>query len=185
MGRRGPPPKPTALRQLTGNAGKRAMNKEEPLPPAGPIKVPTWLKGKGRTFWRQIEPLLVDMKVMTTADPQALALLCDVLAEYVEARALVRQYGMTYESHTVTAHTRRVLNAEEDPYDEEDPLDPNSVSIMIRPRPEVRIASDAWRRARAMMQEFGLTPSARTRVKGDAPDEEDDFGAMFGGQKRA
>lgn len=186
MGRRGPPPKPTRLKVLQGNPGHRALNKDEPTPPAPPpggIKVPSWLKGKGRTFWRQIQPILDEMGVMTTADPQALALLCDVLAEYVEARDLVRRYGMTYESQTMNAHTKRVLNAEEEPDEDEDVFDPNAMSVMIRPRPEVRIASDAWRRARAMMQEFGLTPSARTRVKGDPKDEEDEFEQMMRGSR--
>ena len=32
------------------------------------------------------------------------------------------------------------------------------------PRPEVAIRSDAWKRHKSMLVEFGLTPSARTRV---------------------
>lgn len=183
MGRRGPPPKPTALKVLQGNPGKRSLNTDEPTPPAGEVKAPTWLKGRGRRFWKSIAPILEEMGVLTTADPNALAMLCDVLAEYVEARELVRKYGMTYESQTMNAHTKRVLNAEEDPEEDEDVFDPNAISVMIRPRPEVRIASDAWRRARAMMQEFGLTPSARTRVKGDPKDEEDEFEALMSGRR--
>jgi hypothetical protein len=31
MGKRGPPPKPTALRVLSGNASKRRINHEEPI----------------------------------------------------------------------------------------------------------------------------------------------------------
>jgi P27 family predicted phage terminase small subunit len=198
MGRRGPPPKPTRLKILQGNPGKRALNKDEPTPPAAPggeVKPPWWLpryerdlgvngrkvRSKARTFWARIAPILDEMGVLTTADPDALAMLCDVLAEYVEAREIVRRYGMSYESYSVKADTRAVLNAEQEPDEDEDPLDPNAVTMMIRPRPEVRIASDAWRRARAMMQEFGLTPSARTRVKGDPKTDEDEFDAFMRG----
>jgi hypothetical protein len=35
-----------------------------------------------------------------------------------------------------------------------------------------------------MMQEFGLTPSARTRVKGDPKAEEDEFESLMGGGRK-
>ena len=161
MGRRGPPPKPTALKVLQGNPGHRALNEDEPAPPPPPpggIKPPWWLpawesqrdargrkvRSRARRFWGQLAPILDQMGVLTTADPDSLAMLCDVLAEYVEAREIVRRYGMTYESQTMNAHTKRVLNAEEDPDDEEDVFDPNAISVMIRPRPEVRTSSVSW-----------------------------------------
>lgn len=126
-------------------------------------------------------PVLDEMGVLTVADTDALALLVDVYAEYLDAKDIVRREGMTYESYSVKADTRSVLIGERDPDEDEDPLDADAVTRMIRPRPEVRIADSAWRRARAMMQEFGLTPSARTRVKGDPKSEEDEFESFLTG----
>ena len=43
MAIRGRKPKPTALKLLEGNPGKRPINEHEPVPPKGTVKCPTWL----------------------------------------------------------------------------------------------------------------------------------------------
>ena len=84
--------------------------------------------------------MLVRMQVLTDADPVALGLLCDALAEYIAARAEVERAGRTYE--TVS----------------------ESGGVMIRAHPAVAIQADAWRRAKLMLTEFGLTPASRAKV---------------------
>lgn len=79
------------------------------------------------------------MQVMTGADPVALGLLCDALADYMAARDVVRKKGTTYETE-------------------------GDAGTMLRQRPEVYIAADAWRRAKLMLTEFGLTPASRAKV---------------------
>jgi P27 family predicted phage terminase small subunit len=81
------------------------------------------------------------MRVLTEADGEALALAADALADYVTARGVIQKKGHTYETKTEAG------------------------AVMVRPRPEVSIASDAWKRARLMLLEFGLTPAARGKVK--------------------
>lgn len=88
-----------------------------------------------------VAPTLEQMGCLTTADTHAFALLCDAYAEYQAARKVIDDKGATYES--VTEHG----------------------SIMIRQRPEVAIAADAWRRVERMMTGFGMTPSSRGRVQ--------------------
>src|SRR5579859_2336929 len=114
----GRPPKPTALKVLSGNPGKRALNQNEPTPPAGSISAPSWLRGRARTAWKWVAPVLEQMGVLSTADTHALALLCDAYAEYIECRAVVRRLGRTYESRIIKASTRRVT--EEAPEDKDD-----------------------------------------------------------------
>lgn len=112
------------------------------------------------------------MGLLTTADPHALALLCEAYAEYIEARAIVRKLGMTYESKIIRAATKRVdVRADEAAESEEDPE--VALSVMIRARPEVAIAADAWRRAHRMMVDFGLTPSSRGKLQ-TGPQEDRD-----------
>lgn len=134
-------PKPTALKVLQGNPGKRPLNKREPKPPAGMPKCPTWLDGMARAAWLELAPLLEQTKVVTESDRKALELLCDAYSEYRRTREIVRKQGATYEALT------------------------EGGSIMIRPRPEVTMAQDAWKRVRAMLQEFGLTPSSRSKIQ--------------------
>lgn len=149
MGRRGPAPDPTVVRLLKGNPGRRPLNKDEPVPPAGIAKPPQWLKGRSHQVWELLAPILARMKVLSSADAHALALLCDAYAEYLDARDVVRKDGATYES--------RHFQMDEAGHTVE--------KVMIRPRPEVAMAQDAWKRVRQMMQEFGLTPSSRSRIE--------------------
>ena len=43
MATRGRKPKPTALKVLEGNPGKRPLNDREPVPPRAALKCPAWL----------------------------------------------------------------------------------------------------------------------------------------------
>ena len=173
----GRPPKPTALKALQGNPGKRPLNGNEPRPPAGTVKPPSWLKGKARTAWRWLAAVLEEMGVLTTADPHALGLLCDAYAEYIEARAIVRKLGAVYESRVVKASSKRVSLEEEAKGEEEADT---SWSVMIRPRPEVAMAADAWRRIHRMLTEFGLTPSSRSKLHPVEAEEKDPFAEFLG-----
>lgn len=166
---------PKAVRKLRGNAGKRPLGGDEPEAPKGPVSAPYWLHGKGRWAWGKIAPVLDGMGLLTTADPHALALLCDAYAEFLAAREVVWRKGMTYESRTA-------VDAEEEDEDKDGETKTVVVwSVIVRARPEVKIASDAWKRVRAMMLEFGLTPSARTRVKGQGEVEDDELEAWMKG----
>lgn len=141
MGSTGRPPKPTRLKVLEGTVRKDRANPNEPKPPAAPRRAtaPPWLGKGARVWWNRIRPLLVQMQVMTGADPVALGLLCDALAEYMTARAVLQRKGTTYETN-------------------------GPAGRLIRRRPEWDIARDAWRRAKTMLTEFGLTPAARSKV---------------------
>src|SRR3989304_2184250 len=85
MGRRGPPPKPTARRLLEGNAGKRPLNRREPTPTPGIPPMPTCLPVRARPFWPRLIEQLTPMRVLTNADVFALGMLADALAEWQDA----------------------------------------------------------------------------------------------------
>ncbi len=141
MGRRGPPPKPTVLKILAGNPGKRSLNFDEPRAPESSGHRPLWMKGQARKTWDTMHALLCEMRVMSAADEVALSMLCETYAEWRAASDVVARKKATYESTT------------------------KSGDRIIRARPEVGIAADAWRRVRAMLLEFGLTPSSRSRIQ--------------------
>ena len=133
-------PKPSSIRDLEGNPGHRAPNKNEPKPPVlTKISPPDWLPEKAQEFCHEVAPLLVGMRVLTDADVPAFLLLCDAYAEWRAARAVIDEHGATYESIS-------------------------KMGFMIRARPEVAIAAEAWRRVKSMLVEFGMTPAARSRI---------------------
>ncbi|MGV3983297.1 phage terminase small subunit P27 family, partial [Citrobacter freundii] len=44
---------------------------------------------------------------------------------------------------------------------------------MIKPHPAAMMKADAWKRLRAMLGEFGMTPASRSKVSTKTPDEVD------------
>ena len=149
----GRPPKPTALKLLQG--AKMRGRKAEPKPIIGTPVMPDHLTGYAADEWARQLPLVTQMRVLTLADIGALEILCLVYSEYREANDELKD-GTTYETLT------------------------QSGGVVIRPRPEVMMRSDAFRRYRAMLVEFGLTPSARAKVSavGDG-EKESDFAAFM------
>lgn len=147
---KGRKPLPTQMKIVRGNPGKRSLNASEPKAKRGQPPRPSFLGRRGNEAWVEISALLDDMKVLTLADGPALALLCATYDDYREARDVVDEHGMTYESTNDLTGT-----------------------TTIRARPEVAIMSDAAKRLRMLLVEFGLTPSARSRlhVGGDAPED--------------
>ena len=55
---RGRPPKPTALKLLHGNPGKRPISDREPKPPKGETTCPKHLDATAKTEWKRIGLLL-------------------------------------------------------------------------------------------------------------------------------
>lgn len=142
--------KPTALKVLQGTARKSRMNPAEPKPPAG-AEPPAWLSDDARVHWAHYAPMLLALGVLTVADRDSLAVMCEALADYLAARDVVRAEGMTY-----TATSDRGGES-------------------LRARPEVQIASDAYRRYVNVARDFGLAPAPRAKVHAAEPDAVDPF----------
>ena len=88
---RGRKPKPTAIRILEGNPGKRPINKNEPKPqPLGP-ECPDFVQGKARAFWNEYAPILMKQGVLTELDEFLFGALCVEYADYLQHGATVRK----------------------------------------------------------------------------------------------
>lgn len=95
MGLRGPVPKPTAAKIAAGNPGRRQLNEEEPIPPAGEISAPDWLGDRARTVWNAVAPTCVTMKTLTTADVLPFARYCECFARWLELNEFMIKKGPT------------------------------------------------------------------------------------------
>ncbi|MGV3843346.1 P27 family phage terminase small subunit, partial [Citrobacter braakii] len=51
--------------------------------------------------------------------------------------------------------------------------DGTQTTLTIKPHPAAMMKADAWKRLRAMLAEFGMTPSSRSKVSKDKPDDDD------------
>jgi len=146
----GRPRKPSALHILEGTAIAVRMNHNEPVPTiSDDLRPPKWLSLESRRIWRWMAPRLLQMRVLTDADRDAFGLGCDAMADYLGYRATIQEHGSTYETTTMQHDT------------------------MIRPRPEVAMMADAWRRAERIFSAFGMNPSARSKVKAMAEEDID------------
>ena len=142
-------PIPTEIKLLRGNPGKRKLNRREPRGHSGLPACPTHLRGIAREAWRRLGERLTVLRVVTDADAAALELLALAYGEYRQAVGVVERRGATYATRTANG-------------------------MIVRRRPEVAIASDAWRRVKSMLVEFGLTPAARTRVIAEPAGDQDE-----------
>jgi len=93
-------PKPTALKLVTGNPGRRPLNSAEPTPPLYSAPPPKHLSNTAKETWERLTLLLNSMGVLTIADAFALERLCDIYAEILRYRALIESNGETFEVHS-------------------------------------------------------------------------------------
>ena len=136
MGKRGPSPKPTRLRVLEGNPGKRALNEREPEPPAGLPCCPKELDRAARAEWRRVGSVLEEMGVVTQVDGAALAAYCALYSRWLEAESQIKKHGMLIRS-------------------------PNG---HLMQSPYLNIANKCLEKMRGFLQELGLTPASRSQV---------------------
>ena len=141
-----PRPKPTALRLIEGNKGKRAINKTEPQPKRVIPSCPDHLSDVGMVTWGKLSVLLDRMGVLTEADSAALERLCDCYSDILICRESLRLDGWTYK--TLDAQGNTLIKG-------------NPAATQLR-------AADA--QFKSYLIEFGLTPSARSKVNA-TPDE--------------
>lgn len=139
-------PKPTALKLVAGNPGRRAMNAKEPMPRRAIPPCPEHLDDAGQAAFSRLAALLDAMGVLTLADALALERLADIYSEILECRELIARDGRTYRTVTQQGDT------------------------LIKGNPAVGQLHAADVRFRAYLIEFGLTPSARAKVEA-APDD--------------
>lgn len=78
----GPKPAPTALKQLAGNPGKRALP-VEPKPETGAPPCPDWMPPEGRQQWERVVPELDRLKLLSKVDGAVLEAFCATYAEFV------------------------------------------------------------------------------------------------------
>lgn len=141
----GRPPKPTALKVITGNPGKRSGNKQEPDPEyLVDMNPPEWLHSAAKDVWKEVAPHLAKAKLLTEVDVQALAMGCVAIAQYRQA---VRIAG----DDLVKA--KIVVDDEGKPVSSGEHLNPWMI-----------VQSMSFKQAMAIFQQFGMSPAARTRI---------------------
>ena len=140
----GPRPKPTAQLKLSGSRIAKYNRPGEPEPDPGVPAKPKWLTPAAGEVWDQIVKVLSNMQVLTVADGAMLSRYCANWTGWMEANEWIERHGTTYP----------LKNAD------------GSIKYFMQ-FPQVGIRNGLARELRAIACEFGLSPSARTRINVD------------------
>lgn len=152
MGRRGPAPEPTSIKLLKGNPGRRPLNDREPEPKRARPRCPNWLSKDARAIWKTLVPQLRDMGVLTRIDGQALTRYCTLWARWKRAEQFIEKHGDVY------------------PF-----KDDRGNLKYLQQFPQVAIAHKLATHLTRLEQEFGMTPSSRSRIRIERDDRVDEF----------
>lgn len=139
-------PKPTALKELEGNPGKRKLNRSEPKPAKGIPPCPEWLLPEAKKEWNRLAENLGQLAVLTNVDMAAFAAYCQSYARWKEAQEHIDKDGSTFET--------------DKGYQQQTPW--------------VGIANTNQKLMLQAASEFGLTPSSRSRIVVDSGGSNED-----------
>ena len=155
-------PKPSNLKVIEGNPGKRPLPENEPKP-APVIETPAppgWLNKDGKQMWKDRVPDLINIGLLTNIDIDSFAMCCHVYGVFREAERDIKKKGR-YHKYV------NKFGAE------------NEVE-----RPQAKTANKAYAEYCKMMSEFGLSPASRTRIEvKPAEDGQDPMEALLSGVK--
>ena len=153
--------KPTNIKLIQGNPGKRPISSGTLSPDISIPKCPDHLNSDAKEEWSRVTPLLMNLKVISEIDMAALALYCQSYGRWVEAERKIDEMrkkggdGLLIKS-------------------------PNNYPIQ---NPYLAIANRSMEDCYKYLQQFGLSPSARTRVtisvQGDLFGEENQSNYYF------
>jgi P27 family predicted phage terminase small subunit len=136
----GRPAKPTALKAIEGNRGKRGANQNEPeFDLLSDLEPPAHLAERSAAVWRELAWMLRKAQVLTVADKVAFELLCDSIADYRFVRSERGDSFVTKSPKTGAEMLDQLLVAQQ----------------MLA------------KRAEGFMSKFGMDPASRSKVMVD------------------
>ena len=128
MAQRGRKPKPTAVKVLEGNPGKRSLNTNEPKPVKKAPRCPAWLEDEAKKEWKRMAKQMEQLGILTEID----------MAAFTQHGTIVK---------TPSGYWQQV--------------------------PQVSIAQTYLKIMNKFCEQFGLTPSARSRIVTDNGDDKE------------
>lgn len=129
----------TNIKLIKGTYRKGRENPKEPKPKSDAVRMPSGLSEGAQKCWKQVAKHLKDAGILTNIDQHALIMYCEANAKWREAMANLDKTGPI--TKTPNGH--------------------------IQPSPFISISNKYFEQCRAMLTEFGMTPSSRSKVNAD------------------
>jgi len=143
MAKPGPKTKPTKLKLLHGNPGKRKLPEDE-VEPGHTVKIPMaprYLDKVAKKEWKRIAKELHPMGLMANVDLTALSAYCSEYSKWIYSTGQIQKHGMLIKAQ----------------------------SGFPMQSPYLQIANKAQAEMRKWLTEFGMTPSSRAGMKVESP----------------
>lgn len=153
MGKRGPKPKPTAVRIFEGDPGKLLrLRGSEVLPPPPPVvpDAPEWLGEIGKSIWQQVAATMHRIGCLTESDQKLLSIYCEAWDDFFAARRVIEEEGMICTTDKGTCYQH----------------------------PAVGIKNKAIQRIRQIGGDFGMSPAARVGLNIQPPKQQNSLAAF-------
>lgn len=144
-----PIPLPTNLKVLRGTAQPCRMNDREPKPPKDNVRMPPGLTREEKRHWKAIAQDLERCGILSVLDVQALRLYCRAYSRWHEANERLDEIGPVING----AQGTPVLS------------------------PYFKVSGKYFDQMLALLREFGMTPSSRSRIRAEGDKPDDDFEA--------
>lgn len=138
--------KPTAIKILEGNRGKRELNSAEPSYPKLSSNPPAFLDAGAVAEWERMKPLLDANGLITEADLAAFAIYCQAYSDYSRLTLQIRCDGESVK----------------DKFDS------------VKKHPLLSAKSQAYLTMSEMLKQFGFTPNARQKIAAQVNSENRD-----------
>lgn len=160
MTTRGRKPKPTHLKLVEGNPGKRPLNAKEAKVTPKRVMPPPHLSDEAKVEWGRVCDELFACGLLSGLDRAALAAYCQSYSLWVQAENALTEMGKD---------------------------DPATGGLLIQTtngnaiqNPLIGIVNKAKADMVRYAAEFGMTPSARSRISATPKDQEDPTARYFG-----
>lgn len=154
MGRTGPKPIPTAIKKKKGTAKNSRLLPDEYAPP--PIsnlpKPPDHFNEYAKREYHYVGEKLLADKLLVDIDLSTFIMYCTEMGIYYEAQECLKKDG-------------RVFKIKRTGY--------------MQPHPMVSIGNTALKNAMSIGVNFGITPSARTKISGPSKAKENKLGKLI------
>jgi len=135
----GPRPKPTMLKILQGNPGRKPLNTREPMPDRiSAPEPPEHLLPLAKEKWRELAPQPCRLQLLSGLDTDLLEVFCDAYAKKRAADDYLKERGTTYAE---------------------------AGNKVYRQYPQVSISERCVALMLACGDRLGLSPSARSRIQ--------------------
>ena len=155
----GTKPKPTHLKLVTGNPGKRALNRKEAKTRAAIPAPPTHLSADAVGEWERVATELFNLGILSEIDRAALAAYAMAYGRWVQAERAIAK--MAEKDQLTGGLMIKTSNG-------------NAIQ-----NPLVGTANKAAADMMRYAAEFGMTPSARSRISAEPPQESGDPADRF------